>query len=91
MIKFSMFFHQPFEVNICTNKMTFDTKNCTRQQGLKFKFTKIYQCRQKQQQQKKQTDTKVNNLRHKMPSKCQKTNHIKQIFYSPDQLFARWV
>lgn len=72
MIKFSMFFHQPFEVNICTNKMTFYTKNCTRQQGLKFKFMKIYQCRQKQQQQNKQTDTKVNSLRHKMPSKMSK-------------------
>lgn len=39
MIKFSMFFYQPFEVNICSNKMTFYTKNGTRQQGLKFKFT----------------------------------------------------
>lgn len=92
MIKFSMFFHQPFEVNICTNTMTFYTKNCTQQQGLKFKFTKIYHYRQKQQQQQnKQADTKVNNLRHKTPSKMSKNNYIRQIIDSPDQLFTRWV
>lgn len=59
MIKFSMFFHQPIEVNICTNSNKDWNSN-----------SKIYHCRQKQQN--KQTDTKVNNLRHKMPSKMSK-------------------
>ena len=74
MIKFSMFFHQPFEVNICTKKMTFHTKSCTRQQGLKFNGTKIYHHRQNNSSNNKTNKQIQKSIiwDTKCPPKCQK-------------------